>query len=215
MAQCKYCNKKGIFLLVSKDGLCKKCEPGVVMAVNRHVEIITESGKIVKKTKNFKTKLGRLDTIKDNLLHLQEYEEKGINVIKQSTDNLLNDIEADRVNAINEEALLQITKHMDKSKLAKTVTTKVNNANKALLVIKQFGDEYGYENKEKASEILYYINDVQLEEYIEKGDKEQFKGNRKKARDFYMEALFFISKNEVSNDKVKSNIESKMKLLKE
>lgn len=215
LALCKYCGNKGLFLKVSRDGLCKKCEPGVIFAVHRHVEIIKESDEIISKSNNFKTIMSRYDVIKDNILKLQEYETLGISVINQSTNELLKNNENDRWKAIEKEVDNLVTKHMDKATLAKTVSTKINNANKALLVIKEFDDKYGYRSEEKASKILFFINDSQLNDYIEKGDKEQFKGNNKKAINYYMEALFFISRNEVSNSNdIKKDIEGKMKLLK-
>lgn len=47
MAQCKMCGRKGFFLSVSANGLCKSCEPIVVMDVQQRGRIINDCMKLV------------------------------------------------------------------------------------------------------------------------------------------------------------------------
>lgn len=184
--------KKGLFFRVSKDGLCVKCEPMVIMIIRRNVEIYNESRKLVDETKNFKTKMGRLDIMKEKALELKRYELMEIIDTKPSTNQMLFDIENSKKEAIKEQADSQVTKYMDRALLAKTVSTKINNANKALLELKAIKDEYDYEDKIKAREILHFIEDSQIDDYVTKGDKADFKENHKRAIDHYLDALFHI-----------------------
>ncbi|MCZ2260629.1 hypothetical protein [Sporosarcina sp. G11-34] len=201
MAQCSYCNNKGFFLTVSNDGLCKICAPSVSMVVNQLVRIIKESNDLVESTKNFKTKIGRLDIIETHLQTLdKDYYSKGIKVLSTPPQEILHEVRAKRVEAIEEEALLQTQKSMDKAHLAKTATTKINNANKALLTLKQFQDEYEYTSKELSVSIIKYIHQTEYEDLLIKAEKEEFKGNKKKAIDRYQDVLFFLMKDDIDDD---------------
>ncbi len=218
MAQCSYCKHKSIFLGIDQHGLCKKCRPVVIAIISRHLDIIEESFGIVENTKNFKTKMGRLDTIEKSFNILQhEYITKGITINNFDSNEIINYIEEVhelRAIAVEEEVIKQTQKHMDKAKLVKTATSKVNNANKALLVLKQFQDDYGYANPYKLEEIGLFIFESQLNEIRTKAEKEEFKGNNKKALDLYLDALFFIKNENVKGQEaVIKNINDKVEVL--
>lgn len=200
MARCNYCGKKGIFLTVSKRGLCKGCEPIVLSAINRHIDIIDESINIIVNTENFKTRINRINTVRENLDILdEEYLSKGVDIGNFRIDDMRNYLERMFNTAIEEEALKQVQKHMDKASLVKTATAKINNANKALLVLKEFYDDYGYIHHNKTEEINFFIYESQLNDYVQKAEKEEFKGNNKKALDAYLDALFFVENEHISN----------------
>ena len=42
MAECKFCGKKGFFLSVNKDGLCKGCASAIAIQVEQSARIIKE-----------------------------------------------------------------------------------------------------------------------------------------------------------------------------
>lgn len=200
MAQCNYCGKKGIFLSVSKHGLCSSCEPAVMQAIGRHADIIQESLDIINNTKNFNTRIGRIDTVNQNIDILEdEYLSRGIMVNDLDSDDLRGDLEDLRNASIEEEVLNKVQKNMDKASLVKTATAKVNNANKALLVLKEFNNDYGYINEQKVEEIKRFIYESQLNEHIQKAEKEEFKGNDKKALDSFTEALYLTKNDGVGN----------------
>jgi hypothetical protein len=185
--------------------------------IARHVEIIEESNEILMKTKNFKTKIGRIETIKSNVDILEnEYLSKGIVIKGIHTDQIMSELN-DMFNlSVEEEALRQSQKHMDKARVVKTATAKINNANKSLLVLKDFKDEYGYENPEMIKEIGFFIFESQLNEYITKAEKEEFKGNHKKSLDAYLDALFFVENEKVSNQEMTiRNLNEKIKTIRE
>ena len=78
MGQCKYCGKKGFFLSIDKDGLCRNCAPVLLLQVQQSIRVIKESEEIINKSKNMDTRISRCDTILIHLKRLIELERKGI-----------------------------------------------------------------------------------------------------------------------------------------
>lgn len=215
MAQCLYCGKKGWFLSVSELGLCKSCEPGVMFSVNRTVEIIKESQDIIEKTKKFETAIGRYDLIIGKITDLKDrYYSKGIKVLTKDPDELIEAIKADKANAIDQEAHNQVEKYLTKAELAKTLNSKINNANKALLLLKDFEDKYGYKNLDLENKVKYFIFRAELDDYIDKAERAEFKEQTKKAMDLYMDALYLIKNSEFDEEGIEKHIESALEKLK-
>ncbi|EIJ79175.1 hypothetical protein PB1_16499 [Bacillus methanolicus PB1] len=219
MAQCKFCGKKGIFLTVSKAGLCNKCHNPVMFSIERHVEIINESLTLVETSKNFNTKMNRLDLVEEQYRILdKDYYSKGISVLSDTPRNKLKEVQAIRKRLVEEEIENRIEKHMDKAKLAKSVNAKINNANKALMELKEFAKEYGYLNELLVHNIQHFIHKVELDDLILKAEKFEFKGNNKKALEQYQEALFFLKKDDIPDQKQDDlirKLENKINSLKE
>ncbi|MFD1206685.1 hypothetical protein ACFQ38_16430 [Sporosarcina contaminans] len=199
MAQCTYCNKKGFFLKLSNLGLCMQCEGPVKIAINRHIEIIQESAELVDNSKVFGTRMGRLDTIIDNLNVLQEeYVSKGI-VLPFDIQNQKDKMESLKIQIIDEEAHKKTEDFLRKAGLAKTLNTKINNANKALLFLKELQDDYGYVNETLGIEVIQFIHDSEYQDLLLKAEKEEFKENYKKAIDRYKDVLFFLRKDDIDD----------------
>lgn len=206
MAECLYCNKKSIFLSVSKRGLCNKCEPPVLNAINRHLEIIQESADLVDNSKVFKTRMGRVNDIINNLVALRDgYSIKGIDVGFDPNEKI-DVFEEIRSNIINEEAHLKTQDFLQKASLAKTLNSKINNANKTILFLKSLEDDYGYSNKELGSRVFKFIHDAEYTDLLTKAEKEEFKGNNKKAIDRYQDVLFFLKKDEIDDSEQRTDI---------
>ena len=89
MAQCKMCERKGIFLSVSENGLCKSCESIVVMDIQQRVRIINDCIKLVNESKNMSTQLSRYDLLREHAQVLLNYEHKGIPTISPSPSQFL------------------------------------------------------------------------------------------------------------------------------
>ena len=89
MAQCKFCDNKGFFLSVDKDGLCKDCAPALSLQVQQSARVIKESNDIINSSKNTATRISRYDTILLYLKDLVELEQKGIPTLNISPSKLL------------------------------------------------------------------------------------------------------------------------------
>lgn len=92
MGQCKYCGKRGFFLSVDKDGLCRNCAPALLMRVQESIRVIKESEAIINKSKNIDTRISRCDTILIHLEGLIELEMKGIPTLNISPSKLLRQV---------------------------------------------------------------------------------------------------------------------------
>ncbi|WP_342537294.1 hypothetical protein [Sporosarcina sp. FSL K6-3508] len=213
MAQCNFCSKKGFFLRVSKNGLCDPCEELVAIAVNRHIEIIQESAELVDNSKVFKTRISRLDVILEHLDILDsEYIEKGVflNIDTKDMRKTMNEI---KYQIFDEEAYKKTDEFLRKAGLAKTLNTKINNANKALLFLKELQDDYGYLNEELGIRVMKYIHDAEYQDLLLKAEREEFKENHKKAIDKYKDVLFFLAKDDIDDNlqrEIIQNIERKI-----
>lgn len=109
---------------------------------------------------------------------------------------------------------------MDKSRLSKTITTKVNNANKALEILKEaLTDQYVDKHKIQDSVLFIkkYIHTEELKALELTAERFEFKGNLKKALDSYQDVLFFLKKDEIDDAQQKTDlnrIENKIEQLK-
>jgi len=92
MGQCKYCDKRGFFLSVDKDGLCRNCAPALLMRVQQSIRVIKESEDIINKSKNIDTRISRCDTILIHLEGLIELEMKGIPTLNIPPSKLLQQV---------------------------------------------------------------------------------------------------------------------------
>ncbi|GJM22678.1 MAG: hypothetical protein DHS20C15_25930 [Planctomycetota bacterium] len=78
MAKCKSCDKKGLFLKVSKVGLCKDCDPRVTEDITTHSNVIYEEMHVFERAVETPEKLEALDKILAAAKHLVAYEDKGL-----------------------------------------------------------------------------------------------------------------------------------------
>ena len=81
MAQCILCGEKSLFLSVSANRLCKRCDPVVVKDVQQRSQIINDCRKTITKRINAKLKLFFCDRLIENAKELIDYERKGIPTI--------------------------------------------------------------------------------------------------------------------------------------
>ena len=89
MAQCKMCGKKGFLLSVSVNGLCKSCDPIVVMDIQQRGRIINDCMNLIDKSKNIDTRLSRCELLIKHAKALLEYEHKEIPTLNPSPSQLL------------------------------------------------------------------------------------------------------------------------------
>jgi hypothetical protein len=78
MAHCNLCGRWMLFS--SKSGLCDNCRNFLIMDLKNRARIINDSVRIVKATKNPKTRISRTKLLKEQLEHLLDYQRKGIDI---------------------------------------------------------------------------------------------------------------------------------------
>lgn len=206
MGQCKYCGKKGFFLSVDKDGLCKGCAPALAMQVQQSARVIKESNDIINRSKKIATRISRCDTILDHVERLIELEQKGIPTLNISPSELRQTFTDERDRILFEGTKDEVEKLLTKAELATTTKTSINNANNAFLKVleakKEISDPYKLDDLGKR--ITVYIHKTQLKSFLDEAQKAEFKGNKKKALDQYQEALYFLKTDKI-DDKLQQN----------
>jgi len=201
MAQCKMCERKGIFLSVSENGLCKSCESIVVMNIQQRVRIINDCIKLVNESKNMSTQLSRYDLLREHAQALLEYEHKGIPTINPSPSQFLSEYTTNRDQIVLEGITAEVEKALAKAEIATTPRTSINEANKALLKIREGKKELNDQAKldQLEARIRHFSHEKQLNEYLEAARKAEFKGEKKKALDRYKEALYFLRSDDIDD----------------
>jgi len=90
MATCKWCEKSGLFLRVSDNGLCGNCEQIVSADIEIIKKQIKESIDLVQNSNNTDTIVNRCDFLVEKLTYFEKYEEKGIKTIPNYIQVYLN-----------------------------------------------------------------------------------------------------------------------------
>lgn len=201
MGQCKMCGRKGFFLAVSVNGLCNACERIVVMDVQQRRRIIDDCMKLVAESKNMKTRLSRCDLLVEHAQALLEYEHKGIPTTSPSPSQVLTEYTAMRDQIVLEGVAAEVEKVLAKAEIAATPRTSINEANKALLKIREGRQELHDQAKLDQLEacVRRFSHETQLNAYLEAARKAEFKGQKKKALDQYQEALYFLRSDEIDD----------------
>ena len=201
MAQCKMCERKGIFLSVSENGLCKSCESIVMMDIQQRVRIINDCIKLVNESKNMSTQLSRYDLLREHAQALLKYEHKGIPTISPSPSQFLSEYTTNRDQIVLESVTAEVEKALTKAEIAITSRTSINEANKALLKIQESKKELNDQAKldQLEARIRHFSHEKQLNEYLEEARKAEYKGEKKKALDRYQEALYFLRSDNIDD----------------
>lgn len=206
MAQCKWCERKGLFLRVDKNGLCKNCLPIILPDIQRRVQLINDSMSVIEHSRKFDTKLSRMELIISLAEELQEYEEKGIPSLTPHPSALLIQMQEEKNNLIMEEIEILIEQVNDKISVINNQTTKINHLSKTLIKIKEYQKHLSDPRRidSYVKEILDRIHNLQLTNYLDLAKKAEFKKQYKKALDQYYEALYFL-KNDDIDDSLQMN----------
>jgi hypothetical protein len=114
MGQCKYCGKKGFFLSIDKDGLCRNCAPVLLMQVQQSIRVIKESEDIINRSKHINTRISRCDTILVHLKRLIELEKKGIPTLNIPPSKLFQQVTNERNKILYESAEGKLVKDENK-----------------------------------------------------------------------------------------------------
>jgi len=219
MAQCKLCNKKGLFLMVNRNGLCKNCASILAVEVQSRLRVLDDSHRIVKNSKKYKTLITRYDVILENAKELLKYELAGIETINPKPSEIIEIAKADKEDCTIDEIRKTIYKAVQKSELGSTPAGKINPLTKCMAQILELRENlidknlfYEYEDS-----LNMHIHKTKFSIIMDKAKKFEFKENYKKSLDQYQEALYYIKKNgldkEVSEDDMRS-LESKIDELK-
>lgn len=169
------------------------------------MRVVNESLELVNNSKKADTRISRLDVAIDKLAHLRSRFPHRSDIAESLQD--CRDYRPKLHTALVEEA---VQKYMDKARLAKTLSGKVNSANKALEVLRDAIDDEYVDRGMLEQSVLFvraYINAEELKDIEIKAERFEFKENYKKALDLYQDALFFLKKDDIDDAEQQSDIE--------
>lgn len=194
MAQCKTCGKRGIFLSLTPSGLCQDCAPLVTMEINRRAQIIDDCVRIMKESRNLKTRVSRCDVLRQQAEALLDYERKDIPTLEVSPSEVIEACKSDREELICEGVETEVKEALGKAEVITSLKKKITAAEKVLLIIQEWRAELRDPSKLDTldSQVKKFIHKTQLDSYLEAARKAEFKGQNKKALDQYQEALYYL-----------------------
>jgi len=201
MAQCKSCDRSGIFFSVNSDGLCSSCASIVVMDVSQKVRLVNDCAKLVEESSNLDVQLSRYDFLMENLYGLLKYERKGIATCSPAPSVFINTYRGRKDEIIVKYLKSALETAKEKMPLASSVKTKINQLTKILLKVRDYKSKVTDAAllKPTEQEIVDLIHRIQLDGYLDAAKKAEFKGQRKKALDQYYEALYFLKHDEIDD----------------
>lgn len=108
MSKCKWCDKNGFFLKLNVNGLCEECNPIIVDSILENAEKYKKSIKELNHYFSPKNGLKLIDTIKNSLSLLKQYEDKGIPTIEPLASKLFEE----KIFGSSDESLDEIEKRL-------------------------------------------------------------------------------------------------------
>ena len=217
MAQCRWCNKRGLFLSVDSNGLCRNCQP-LIVEVESRARVLGDSMRLAHEGKTFGTRLSRCDLVIEHAEHLSEFEHKGVPTVSPPPSTILTEFRAFRIQHILEEANSVADKAFEKASVASTPKTKERALATGVLKVREVTESLEDRSLANSLEerLRGEIHRVTLDGYLEAARKAEFKGNVKKAIDQYQEALFFIRNDDIDDTQQRfeiNEIETKLREL--
>jgi hypothetical protein len=200
MAVCKWCDKRGIFLSVDRNGLCGNCQRHIVEIASR-IRVMEDSMRLAREGKTFSTRVSRCELVIEHATFLERFERKGVATVQPAPSVLLKEFNELRVGLIVEEANTATEGACQKAEVATTPKAKeralVVGLLKVLELAKLAEDHPRVRRAEQ--QLRSGIHRVTLDGYLDAARKAEFKGNTKKAIDQYQEALYFIQNDDIDD----------------
>jgi hypothetical protein len=210
MAKCLKCGKNGVFLKVIEGKLCESCYAEYVSVARRNGEILHESIAIINKSSNPETVLSRVGVAQAAAEAIAPYARMGIaTALRLQALEALPQLQEFPNKVLRALLSEERPKARAKSNAAKTRAGKIGPYQKLLDKLYKIQHHYDdmtlFETLER--EVLQEMDQVHIEALMLEAEKEEFKGNTRKALDKYKDALFEIRKDRIDDDLQRSLIE--------
>lgn len=203
MAKCKYCGRGGLFFSVDKNGVCRDCAAQIYPVIQSHTRRVQESLDIIQRSKQPRTIASRRDVILESLEYLEsEFESKGIPIYEVGIAKLREDIgrAADDLLLV---LLAEEAKKVDaKAAVADTPKQKASHFKRFLTKVIDFETLLSDPGRlaQLKADVVVKVREQVVRDLIIKAQKYEFKGNLKKAKEVYMDALFELKHDDVPNE---------------
>lgn len=210
MGQCKLCGQSGLFLSVNKMGLCTTCNSAFLLEVQSRYRVYEESGQIINNSKNIDTIGSRARIIFEHLRRFYEFEKKGIDFMEPKASIMLQNLPREIDERFREVLQENIKDLLFKAKINPSPKSKITILSKGLLQIESAKKYLSNNNSlnDIQKELNAIIHKIQLDVFLESAQKAEFKGAKKKALEYYYEALYFLRHDEVADALQHESIQS-------
>lgn len=102
MRTCQWCSKSGWFLKLTKDGLCPTCEADVKSRIIHATQVLNESMRLLKKSKDLDLRLSKSKVAIEKLRDLLPYFQKGLVRLKPSPQEWVMRIHSEQRKIVNQ-----------------------------------------------------------------------------------------------------------------
>ena len=194
MARCKLCGQGGWLSRTDSDGLCDTCASGLAVELDSAIRVVEESLRIVSGSKKLDTVLSRLGIAEDTCRSLLRYEALGIASSDPRPSEFIAAIAADRQAAIRGWLERERTAARVKAEAATTPAAKTRGYTKLLEVIAGLYPIVDDIAELQATELAVRqdLDSLRLALEIGRADRLAFRGQKKRACEAYLDALFLL-----------------------
>jgi len=201
MAKCRYCGRSGWFMSVTENGLCTSCNPIIVRDIVQRKKDIARQAKAVNLPGKLENKVQRCDAAIRHLKVLADYERRGIPIRDFSPSSFLQECQQTRERILADGLEKLVSDGLARAEVAMTATAKIAQASHALIRLRDFNDQGARPGLLETLErkLKDFLHTTQLNAYLEKANKAEFKGQYKKALDQFREALYFLKHDEIDD----------------
>lgn len=213
-APCAYCNKEP----ADEDGICTKCKKEITIKTEGILSLINEGFDYIENPSGFKAAMNYYEGIKRNINELMPIEadlqEKGINYIDPPMYELLLKLEKRKDELVEQEANSLMYAAINKAESLKTATAKINAMSKAVVKLKELKE---IKDNSLIQSNINHLNELslklELSNLLEAAHKFEFKGNKTKAVDRYLDVLYFLRSKWANNTSEIETVEAKIREL--
>jgi hypothetical protein len=201
MAKCRYCGRSGWFMSVTENGLCSSCNPIVVRDIVQRKKDIARQAKAVNLPGKFENRVQRCDVAIRHLKTLADYERRGIPIRDFSPSSFLQEYHQTRERILTEGFEKLVSDALARAEVAPTPAARIAQASYALIRLRDFREQGARPGHLETLErkLKDFVHTTQLNAYLEKANKAEFKRQYKKALDQFREALYFLKHDEVDD----------------
>lgn len=137
MATCKNCNKSGLFLKLSPQGLCADCFPKILKDIKKRLKVIEDLILQINNTKDVKRNLPRYEKLLAHLHYLIVLEDKGMKFTKVSQKSSVEEVLGERDFAINNWMKAEADNAIFVSENANSTASKIRPLVKFITLLRQ------------------------------------------------------------------------------
>ena len=211
MAKCKVCGKKGLFLKLYEKTACGDCHAEWQRAREEEPQRLADALARVDSDIELKDRVTAADRARKSAERLAPFEAAGlatdIDVSAAATAQRMRDFPGAAMGELVASELPSARARSQAAKTREAVMEPFQTLLTRLYELQPFiEDENAFERY--AQQVREYLDGVDLEAAIKAAEMEEFKGNRPRAVELYLEALFLARKDAIDDGDQSSTIDT-------